>query len=71
MILERVPKNTYCANEKLELEVYDASAKFTIDILRNLYITPGYHTAIMCYELNKGRKHSAVYKFKPSNQMWA
>ena len=28
MIWERVPKITYCANDKLELAVYDASVNF-------------------------------------------
>ena len=75
MIWERVPKITYCPNDKLELAVYDASANFnegrqaTIDILKDLNINPGYHTTIMCYDLNKRRKYSAVYKFKPSSKI--
>ena len=74
MIWERVPKITYCPNDRLELAVYDASANFnegrqaTIDILKDLNINPGYHTTVMCYDLNKRRKYSAVYKYKPSSK---
>ena len=65
---ERVPKTNYCAFDKLELAVYDAVGNFndgkqaSIDILKYLNISPGYHTATMCFEINKRRKYLATYK---------
>ena len=40
----------------------------TVDILKNLNISAGYHTRTMCYELNKRRKYSAAYKLKESSK---
>ena len=72
MIWERAHKTTYCSFDKLEFAVYDAVANFndgrqaSIDILEHLNIRSGYHTATMCFMLNKRRKYLAVCKSKDS-----
>ena len=73
-VWERAPKVNYCSFDKLEFAVYDAVANFNdgkqgcIDVLQKMNIHAGYHSATMCFELNKRRKYLAKYKSKLSTK---
>ena len=60
-------RTSCCAFDKLELALCDAVANFndgkqaSTDILKRLNISLGYHTATMCFEVNKQRQYLTTY----------
>ena len=68
MFSERVPKNTYCGINKMELAVYDSVAVFnygrqaSLDIYKIGNIKPGQYTTTACHSMNISQKYNASYK---------
>ena len=58
MFSERVPKNTYCSINKMELAVYDSVAVFnygrqaSLDIYKMVNVKPGQYTTTACHSMN-------------------
>ena len=62
-----MPKYRYCSFKKLEFGVFDAVANFndgrhaSLDILKRVYVEPGYYTTSGCISINMKRRRSAMY----------
>ena len=63
---ERVPKNTYCGINKMELAVYDSVAVFnygrqaSLAIYKMVNVKPGQYTTA-CHSMNISKKYNASY----------
>ena len=68
MFSERVPKNTYCGINKMELAVYDSVAVFnygrqaTSTIYKMVNVKPGQYTTTACHSMNISQKYNPSYK---------
>ena len=66
MFSERVPKNTYCGINKMELAVYDSAAVFnygrqaSLAIYKMVNAKPGQYTTA-CHSMNISQKCNASY----------
>ena len=66
MLTERVPKNTYCGINKMELAVYDSVAVFnygrqaSLAIYKMANVKPGQYTTA-CHSMNISQKYNASY----------
>ena len=68
MFSERVPKNTCCGINKMELDVYDSVAVFnyarqaSLAIYKMVNVKPGQYTTTACHSMNISQKYKASYK---------
>ena len=68
MFSERVPKNTSCGINKMELAVYDSVAVFnygrqaSLDIYKMVNVKPGQYTTTAYHSMNISKKYNASYK---------
>ena len=66
MFSERIPKNTYCGINKMELAVYDSVAvlnygrQASLDIYKMVNVKPGQYTTA-CHSMNISQKYNASY----------
>ena len=68
MFSERVPKNTNCGINKMELAVYDSVAVFnygrqaSLDIYKMVNVKLGQYTTTAYHSMNISQKYNASYK---------